>query len=343
MQSSLPHRHPSELPDELLLHGDEEVATSLVLRTLATARAAERRFDDPLDTEALHDFRVAVRRLRSLLKAWEPQLSTAVRAKDRRSFRKIHRASGAGREAEVTLLWLAEQEQHLAPSELPGLTWLSARFQKRRKQCSEDLNAWVRASFLKRADSLEERLLRALPEAQSRASVPFAERLADHLEALAQELEDILGLVAKVDDAAMLHSARIVGKRLRYLLDPLRGHVPQTRAVVKQSKKIQDILGDLNDVHVLTQEIQASFRPAMAKREKRLRRALREGELARARAEASAQESPGFLALYERLETRRKELLDALEEARQSGELNRWVEMTRQLAEELRATNASPQ
>jgi CHAD domain-containing protein len=330
--------------DALLLQDDAEVARALVLRTIKAARAAEGRLDDPRDAEALHDFRVAIRRLRSLLRAWSAQLEGAVHAKDRRALREIQRATGAGREAEVTLLWLAEQKEDLPPSQAAGLNWLTVLFEARRRKCSEELNADVRASFLKCVRGLQKRLKAPKneggPAEQTRL---FAHSLAERIEALAQELQQILCTAANSHDAATLHSARIVGKRLRYLLEPLRRHLPQALGVVKQSKEIQDVLGNLNDVHVLMEEIEAAIVPVMAKRAKRVRRALRDRDISRARAETSTNESLGFVELYDRLLARQTQLLDELDKARERGDLDRWVAMTLQLAGDLRAMSTADQ
>jgi len=116
----------STLPDDLLFRSDEEAARRLALKCVAAARTAERRLDDPSDREALHDFRVSIRRLRSLLRAYRPQLDAAVRPKDRKRLRAIQQATGGGREAEVALEWLTKQHGDLAPEHLAGLNWLSA-------------------------------------------------------------------------------------------------------------------------------------------------------------------------------------------------------------------------
>ena len=70
------------LPDDLLSRSEEEGARRLALKALSAARAAERRLDDRSDPEALHDFRVAIRRLRSLLRAYKPQLESSIRKKE---------------------------------------------------------------------------------------------------------------------------------------------------------------------------------------------------------------------------------------------------------------------
>ena len=55
-----------------------EAARRLVRRQLETARAEAPRLHDAADAEALHDFRVALRRLRSLLRAWRKVLAPLV-------------------------------------------------------------------------------------------------------------------------------------------------------------------------------------------------------------------------------------------------------------------------
>lgn len=331
-------------PDELLLQGDAEVAAVLVLQTIKAGRAAERRLDDPLDAEALHDFRVAIRRLRSLLRAWSPQLQGSVHAKDRRALREIQRATGAGREAEVTLLWLADQKEDMRPGQTAGLRWLTALFEDRRRKCSEDLDAGIRASFLKSVRRLEKNLtvLRDEDRPPEQSGV-FAHSLAERIEALAEELRATVHAATRAADAAALHSVRIIGKRLRYLLEPLRGQLPQALGLLKQSKEIQDVLGDLNDVHVLMAEIEAAIIPAMAKRAKRVRRALRDLDLSRALSETSTREDLGFVALYERLLARQRQLLDELDKAGQDGDLDRWITMTLQLAKDLRGMGTAAQ
>ena len=150
-------RRRSTLPDDLLFRSDEEAARRLALKAVAAARAAERRLDDRTDPEALHDFRVAIRRLRSLLRAYRPQLESSVRKKDRSRLRKLQRTTGGGREADVALEWLTKQQHDLAPEHLTGLNWLSATLLARRRECAQALDAEVREAFKQTAERLEER------------------------------------------------------------------------------------------------------------------------------------------------------------------------------------------
>jgi CHAD domain-containing protein len=322
------------------LRSDEEGARRLALKSLAAARAAERRLDDRFDREALHEFRVSVRRLRSLLRAYRPQLETAVRAKDRKKLRAIQSATGRGREAEVALEWLTKQHADLAPEHLAGLNWLSALLLERRRKCAEDLDANVRATFRRTAEKLEKRLAIMRSEQDLLADQPhvsFARTLANLTEAHATDLLVNLGQIASMDHAEQLHQARITGKRLRYLLEPIRAYTNEAQSVVKRSKRLQDVLGDLNDVHVLMREIDQSFEPSMQHKAGHLRESLRRGDLDRAQREAAVSEWAGLVELYERLEKERRELIGQLRDRWLDGDLDVLVARTRDLARQLRA------
>ena len=115
------------LPENLLALSPEEAARRVALERLHAAREAAARLDDPADTEALHDFRVAIRRLRSTLRAWRPVLGKGLRKRHRRALRALQGATGGGRDAEVALAWLGEQRSTLNATQRRGHDWLVAR------------------------------------------------------------------------------------------------------------------------------------------------------------------------------------------------------------------------
>jgi len=339
-------RRRSTLPDDLLFRSDEEAARRLALKALAAARAAERRLDDRTDPEALHDFRVAIRRLRSLLRAYRPQLESSVRKKDRSRLRKLQRTTGGGREADVALEWLTKQQGDLAPEHLTGLNWLSATLLARRRECAQALDAEVREAFKRTAEQLEERLAIMRSEQNllaERPHVSFARTLANLTEAHATDLLVQLGQIARMDDAAALHEARIMSKRLRYLLEPIRAYVAEAQPIVKKTKRLQDVLGDLNDVHVLMEEIDGAFEDALTQKAARIKESLGRGDIERARRDASMSEWVGLVELYSRLERERRELIGKLRDRWLDGELETLVSRARDLAHDLRLLDHNPQ
>src|SRR3970040_32067 len=63
----------------LLLQPVEQAVCRIALTHLDAARAAHERLKGASDTDALHDFRVALRRLRSVLRAYRPWLKNIPR------------------------------------------------------------------------------------------------------------------------------------------------------------------------------------------------------------------------------------------------------------------------
>jgi CHAD domain-containing protein len=62
-------------------------------------------------------------------------------------------------------------------------------------------------------------------------------------------------------DVEAAHDARIRAKRLRYLVEPLADTPvgPRARRLVRSLKELQDVLGELHDLHVLADDIGASL------------------------------------------------------------------------------------
>jgi CYTH domain-containing protein len=69
------------------------------------------------------------------------------------------------------------------------------------------------------------------------------------------DLAELLESIADRDDESV-HDARIAGKRLRYLLEPLRDAAPGARDVVAMLKRLQDLLGSIHDLRMLAAVIE---------------------------------------------------------------------------------------
>src|SRR5690606_6756956 len=132
----------------------KEGARRVALRYLEQAAAACERLGDARDAEALHDLRVAVRRLRSCIRAYEPLLAESVTKKQRRRLAKITRRTGPGRDAEVLLGWLAERA---GPDEPPAAV-LRERLEAQRDEAYAELRDELARRFTRVQDKLQRRL-----------------------------------------------------------------------------------------------------------------------------------------------------------------------------------------
>jgi len=255
---------PLEL--ETLDRTPSEGARVLALALLADVTEAAARLDDPSDGEALHDFRVALRRLRSTLRAWRPALRDVVRKKDEARLRKVTRATNEARDAEVLLAWIASLRDGMEESHRAAADWLSARLERR----CRDSRSRVRPAAtdpLERVSTKLAKRLSAAPVPPQQPGATFGGALAARVRSHARALREELARVSSAESVAHAHRARIQGKRLRYLLEPLRG-TPQadSAGALRGLKDLQELLGELHDAHVAAGEIAAARVEAAAER-----------------------------------------------------------------------------
>lgn len=246
---------------ETLRESTDRSVRLVALGHLADANAAHGRLASQADDEALHDFRVAVRRLRSWERAFRPYLRHDLGKKLRRRLRDLARDTGASRDLEVHLAWLKAQRRSLGRRQRPGLDWLLAELEQRKADADSALEKDIDGRFTR----LEARLARVLESYRERlrlrkdgraAPLPaFAEALAPRVRKAARELETHLSHVHTERDVHEGHEARIAAKRLRYLLEPVMRIVPGAADLVDRLKRLQDVLGDLHDAQVFGAEI----------------------------------------------------------------------------------------
>ena len=290
----------------------ERAARVVALRLLESATKARHRLGDASDADALHDFRVAARRLRSWLRGLEPWLQESLPKKAKRRLKKAAQLTGASRDAEVHLEWLREQRGALSVRQRRGLMWLIEQVESEKKE-SDHVVAIKSARCFDRA---REALSRKLPVYRSHVddekestrrkfAFVMAQLLRDHAAALADSLTRIGGF----EDEVSVHATRIAGKRLRYLLEPIAEHVEGGSALVSDLSKLQDTFGSWHDVHVFSNTIVRASEDAAAEEGRNVSEAVVEGEDARRalRTDRQHQIRLGLLALAARLHERGQE------------------------------------
>lgn len=244
----------------------------MCLVQLDAAHAAAQRLADPGDAEALHDFRVALRRLRSTLRAFRSDLDDAVPKKVRNRLRDVTRATAPGRDAEVLIGSVKSLEGKLTRSQRGGVPWLLARLADRRDRAYDELRRELVPEFRQ----LERRLRKALsivgrrPRNPAGGTPTFGAAAATLLSEQAALLEQELATLQALDDESAVHGVRITAKRLRYLLEPLGEAEPLAAAALPRLKEIQTLLGDIHDLQVLAGQLAEAVGDAGAERARRL-------------------------------------------------------------------------
>ena len=254
-------------------------ARALCMALLDTAQETHGQLGDGADANALHDFRVAVRRLRTGLRACEALLPPAAGRKPRRKLGKLARATAVAREADVEMTWLAAHREHAAPKNQPAIDWLVAHVTERRQGCCAKFSAEVDRPFHKAAIRLRARLLSRNGHcASAEIHAPLGQAIANLLLAQANALGQALATATRGAEIAAVHIARIEAKRLRYLLDPLRNcQRADSTQVVATLRELQDVLGDLHDAVALCDAIGDALPKAAAAEARRLHGVVADG------------------------------------------------------------------
>jgi CHAD domain-containing protein len=215
---------------------------------LVAAGAAAEHLDESASEEAVHDFRVAVRRLRTWLRAFKRELAPAVTRRTRRALRSIVRTTNLGRDSAVQLEWLRDRRHRFTIAERDGVEWLTAQLERKRARTSR-----TGGRAPERFRKLAARIGTALARYQTRGAkhtgsfgAALGKRITRQAAALTKSVRDI----ESADDATGAHAARIAAKRLRYVVEPAVQYSHHGKALLNDLRALQDDLGTLHDAHV---------------------------------------------------------------------------------------------
>lgn len=237
---------------QLAFPADEPVEHSLARVIVYFAAVASENLPGILndwDTEFLHDFRVALRRLSSVLSHARAVLQPGELALLSRTVRDLAGATGELRDLDVILGREASYRSALPDSLHPGLGDFF-RWARGRRQAAF-LGLVQRMTTEQAGGSLQ-----ALRDAACRLEAAATGRTAGAcaLQWTAGRLRKTLSRLRATtllqEDG--LHALRIQCKKLRYLLEVFGSLIDQARAgaLTDRLKELQDILGLLNDLSV---------------------------------------------------------------------------------------------
>jgi CHAD domain-containing protein/CYTH domain-containing protein len=299
------------LPEYLLDLPAEEAARLIALDLLDGMAEAGRRLNDPTDPTALHDFRVATRRLRSCLQAYRPEIDGSVPRRLRRRLARLARRTRRSRDAEVHLGWEREQAAALTERQRVGLRWHLRRLEARRRRADRRLADLIERRFTR----LERRLRQGLESYRLRIETDPARRLHEaavvlgaRIRKLGGDLEFRLAAVRTMADLRPAYRARIAAKRLRYLLEPIEREVSAVPPLIVRLRNLQATLGELHDSQTHRRGLGAEAVAAGREHARRLEAAVADPASATPVSDdADEDPRPGLLALSERLEEREAE------------------------------------
>ncbi len=208
------------------------------------------------DIEALHDMRVATRRMRAALKIFEPYFEKDDIASFGRNLRRTGRALGQVRDLDVLLDKLQRYAAALPDAERAGLERLRLAWEAQRDAARRAMLAFLESDRYRQFKRDFEAFL-TTPDAGAR---PLSRNepqrvLVCHVVASTVwlDFESIRAYEWVLDRASLetLHQLRIEIKGLRYLLEFFREVLGRdAAAVITELVQTQDVLGDLHDADV---------------------------------------------------------------------------------------------
>ena len=196
--------------ESLLEVSAHEGARRVALGYLDQAAAAADRLAGEHADDALHDFRVGMRRLRACARAYDSVLGEEVGTKLRRRLKRVASATNPGRDAEVQLDWVLTVGDTEGAVEKHGVLWLAERLRAQKDAAYDHVRQELIAEFGK----LEGRLRKGLStyvihhEVGKRSDGPrFGVVAAKAIERSLVELRADLVEVKAIEDERIAHRA----------------------------------------------------------------------------------------------------------------------------------------
>lgn len=232
-------------------------AIKIILRQLlAVMRANVPGIVGDIDTEFLHDFRVAVRRTRAALGQMKGVFTPTVTEHFRQEFARLGQLTNRMRDLDVYLLAENTFRSQLPETLRPGLDPLFQRLARQRRAELRRLRAaFAGPDFDRLSDEWKDFLAAPLPAGD--AGAPNQRQPIQPLAArfIRRRFKAIIvtgGKITPRSPAADMHRLRIQCKKLRYLLEFFTVLFPPTemKQLIKHLKQLQDNLGEFNDLSV---------------------------------------------------------------------------------------------
>jgi CHAD domain-containing protein len=205
-----------------------------------------------LDTEFLHDYRVSLRRTRSLLAQIKNVFPEDAVTHFRNEFRWLAQATNPTRDLDVLLLSLRGMPEVVPPGDLPALLAFLSRKQHHEHRLLERLLESDRyRNLLASWRDFLENAPTGVPE-PAEAARPLVEVTSRRIWRLYRRLVDQAMAIHDKTPASAIHQVRIHAKKLRYMIDATRSLHDRRHLhrIIDSLKSVQTVLGDFNDAQV---------------------------------------------------------------------------------------------
>ncbi len=209
---------------------------------------------EPEDTEALHQARVAITRLRATLRIYQSALAPGLGKRAKRELRSLNGVLGSVRDLDVRLHWLKAQHESFGELAREGAVLLIADAESKRAARLRRVAPALSHHFSARADTWRHRLAHYQVQrtvGEPDRAQPLAAVVVEQLHRAVHQLEQSIQQAAVGRTQDELHKARIAFKRVRALLVPWLQHIADGRPLYAVLTQAQDTLGDMRDTHLI--------------------------------------------------------------------------------------------
>ena len=239
------HNMPSDSDAVTVARG---LASSYLYRASVNARKLLKH-DNSTEAETLHGFRVSIRRLRGVLKAYKrafPAVSKSARA----NLRGIAKATNRARDLEVIISWVQSTKNSIDSADHKAWNRIidqlkEAFFSELQRVKDKKLQLFQSSNRTMAKDLTKTRQAKSKYGHES-----FSKATHDMLANLINRLKVQVECARHCLDPQLLHQIRVTTKRARYLLEPLTDLEDATE-IVEHLKELQDELGAIQDRQVL--------------------------------------------------------------------------------------------
>jgi len=231
-----------------------EAATDIIRTFLTVARQNEAGVIDDIDTEFLHDYRVSLRRIRSVLSLFKGVYSEDDTERLKKTFSDLMDPTGRLRDLDVYLLEKNSYFNFLPSSLHAGLHQMFDQFEKERARALTRLSRRLRSAAYDR--DMRDLAVRFQDIATLKPGPNANLGAYDYARSLIwKRYRKVCKLARSITPETpdkAVHDLRILCKKLRYLMEffaPLFD-AKAFKTIIKPLKKLQDNLGLFNDCSV---------------------------------------------------------------------------------------------
>ena len=242
---------------EIALNKEQTIGAAVSLICQNLLDSMETNFSgvmDDIDSEFLHDYRIAIRRTRSLMSLMRKYLPQEELLHFQSEFKWLGSITGPLRDIDVYLLEKQDYLNLLPESLRGGLETFFQELVDKREAVLQNLRENLRS---KRYEELKKSWLTFLTDEDSPLFRGKGEKNCYQAvnKIIAKRFNSLLRDGDLIDDNTpdyKLHELRIKGKKFRYLLEFYRSFYDRAEIerFLKTMKKLQDNLGDFNDLSV---------------------------------------------------------------------------------------------